>query len=189
MEENEIDPNSKKVNKERVITHIIDIAQVTKSEEYLEHLICWLELESNLIIGHEPEICSFYCKKYPINKLVKVITNPNYIKTDGKFSSLMYRRILSIYIKILTYMYVDSDIWSPNRMSLVYQCNKSFEENTIDSYKRNKEDPVWELVKFLIEQEISEDKKSFYFYFDKDSFETLVKWILDEENNQIYKLH
>ena len=110
MEENEIDPNSKKVNKEKVITHIIDIAQVTKSEEYLEHLICWLELESNLIIGHEPEICSFYCKKYPINKLVKVITNPNYIKTDGKFSSLMYRRILSIYIKILTYMYVDSDI-------------------------------------------------------------------------------
>lgn len=90
MYENEIDSNTKQIIPQTVVTTIIDIATLTKEEPCHEHLVCWLELESNLIIGHEPEICSYYCKKYPINKLVKVITDPQYIKTDGKFSSQLY---------------------------------------------------------------------------------------------------
>lgn len=52
-------------------------------------------------------------------------------------------------------MYVDNDIRNPIRMSLIYQCNKTFEENTIDSYKRNKDDPVKETIKILIDKQIN----------------------------------
>ena len=73
-ERHEIDKINKTISNTVSIER--NISEAKSDELWVEHLISWLELEANLIIGHSPKICQYYSKKYPIQSLIEVITNP-----------------------------------------------------------------------------------------------------------------
>lgn len=74
----------------KMVKEDAEIDITLSNTETFNHLLAWLELESNLIIGHEEEIIQYYQSIYSIKDLVQIITDPYYFNSSDHNDAKIY---------------------------------------------------------------------------------------------------